>query len=158
MSRLTESRPDEHTNAENLKTEECSTESRRMAKGPLLQLRSPAKGGVQDLQEQLVARWHQLVLLKIRIGSIHHTDIFRQQSLGRNGSNQRMKHKCLTLAAPPEWSIHYVFWDYLNKMDRKSIYPLCVYLKIVVAVLQVWAEGGQQLDGKGNNVRHASLL
>lgn len=40
----------------NLKTEEWSQGGRGPARGPLLQLGSPAESGVQDLQEQLVAR------------------------------------------------------------------------------------------------------
>lgn len=47
-----------------------------------------------------------------------------------------------------------VFWD----SDRIFIDPLSVYLKMVVAVLQMRAKGGQQLDSEGSNVLHASLL
>lgn len=42
--------------------------------------------------------------------------------------------------------------------DRIFFSPLSLYLKMVVAVLQMRAKGGQQLDSEGSNVLHASLL
>lgn len=47
---------------------------------------SPAEGGVQDLQEQLVAWWHQLVLMSICGRSVHHAVVLGQQCLGEKKS------------------------------------------------------------------------
>lgn len=47
-------------------------------------LSSPAEGGVQDLEEQLVAGGHQLVLLDICGRTIHNAVVFRQKSLDKS--------------------------------------------------------------------------
>lgn len=42
---------------------------------------SPAQSGVEDLNQQLVAGGHQLVVLDVRGGTVHHAIVLRQQSL-----------------------------------------------------------------------------
>lgn len=102
---------------------------------PPLPAGSPAEGEGQDLQEQLVATGHQLVLLEVCGGPVHHAAVVGQQGL--RGERTPQSKRCCSA-----------------QTSRLS----GAYLEMVVAILQVRAEGGQQLDGEGSDVLGASLL
>lgn len=76
------------------------------------------------------------MLLQICGSRINTAIVFRQQSLRTHSSRGQR----------------------FERSSRFPSQPVALYLEMVVAVLQVSAEGGQQLDAVGRNIFGAPLL